>query len=184
MGLKSEKPEGAGYNNSTQYVFEISYPSFISGKDEKIKLEVGLRQLPLEKPSLVKIKHFYQDPFTREDLIPANEILSLTFREAVAEKLKAAISRRDPAIRDFYDLWYIAEYGFDFADDRFVRIFQQKLHDDNFNTSYYPDFGLTQDVINLLQSQIEGDLIPVIRTGETFDLEKVFDRFNKILKNI
>lgn len=35
-------------------------------------------------------------------------------KKAVAEKLKAAISRKDAAIRDYYDLWHIAEFGFDF----------------------------------------------------------------------
>ena len=62
LGLKSEKPEGQGFNNSTQYVFPISYPSFISGKDENIKIEVSLRQSPIDNPVYNSIKHFYKIP--------------------------------------------------------------------------------------------------------------------------
>jgi len=31
LDLKSENPEGEGFNNSTQYVFNVLYPSFITG---------------------------------------------------------------------------------------------------------------------------------------------------------
>jgi len=184
LGLKSEKPEGQGFNNSTQYVFPISYPSFISGKDENIKIEVSLRQVPIDNPVYNSIKHFYQDPFTGKDLIPANKILSLSLNEAVAEKLKAAITRRDLVIRDYYDLWYIAETNFDFRSKPFITIFKKKLEDEDYKGDYQHNFGLDESAIELLYHQVETDLMPVIRVGENFDLKKVFARFNKILKGI
>jgi len=184
LGLRSEKPEGQGFNNSTQYIFNISYPSFISGKDENIKIEVSLRQIPMDTPVRNSIKHFYQDPFTGEDLIPANKILSLSLNEAVAEKLKAAITRRDSAVRDYYDLWYIAETNFDFRSRPFIAIFKKKLEDEGYKGDYQHNFGLDKNAIELLYQQVETDLIPVIRMAEDFDLKKVFARFNKILKDI
>jgi predicted nucleotidyltransferase component of viral defense system len=184
LGLKSEKPEGQGFNNSTQYIFNISYPSFISGKDENIKIEVSLRQGPIDNPVYNSIKHFYQDPFTGKDLIPANKILSLSLNEAVAEKLKAAITRRDLVIRDYYDLWYIAETNFDFHSKPFVAIFKKKLEDDDYEGDYRHDFGLDKNAIELLYRQVETDLIPVVRMAEHFDLKKVFARFNKLLKGV
>lgn len=184
LGLKSEKPEGQGFNNSTQYIFNISYPSFISGKDENIKIEVSLRQFPIDNPVYNSIKHFYQDPFTGKDLIPANKILSLSLNEAVAEKLKAAITRRDLVIRDYYDLWYIAETNFDFHSKPFIAIFKKKLEDEGYKGDYQHNFGLDEGAIELLYHQVETDLMPVIRVGENFDLKKVFARFNKILKGI
>ena len=182
LELKSERPQGEGFNNSTQYVFNIFYPSFISGKDEFIKLEISLRQTPIDKPVYNVITHFYKDPFTGEDLIPRNKILSLTLDEAVAEKLKAAITRKDVAIRDYYDLWFISETKFDFKDKHFLSIFKKKLGLEKFKANYYHNFGLDQQSIELLHKQIETELIPVIRVGESFNLDKVFDRFNEILK--
>lgn len=184
LDLKSKKPEGEGFNNSTQYVFNIFYPSFISGKDENIKLEISLRQTPVEKPVHNIVTHFYKDPFTGEDLIPKNKILSLTLNEAVAEKLKAAISRRDAAIRDYYDLWFISEARFDFKNKNFLSIFMKKLEEEKYRANYSHNFGLNQKSIELLNKQISTELMPVIRIGETFDLNKVFERFNFIMRKL
>ena len=182
LDLKSKNPKGQGFNNSTQYVFNILYPSFITGKDESVQIEVALRQIPLDKPVHNVIKHFYKDPFTGKDLIPKNRILSLSLNEAVAEKLKAAITRRDLAIRDYYDLWHIAESGFDFRNKQFLTIFRKKLDAEGYLGDYRYNFGLSEESANLLQRQVETDLLPVIRLEEKFDLGKVFVRFNRILK--
>ena len=182
LGLKSEKPKGEGFNNSTQYIFYISYPSFITEKEGSINIEISLRQRPIDEPVYNTVKHFYKDPFTGKNLIPANKILALSLNEAVAEKLKAAITRRDLAVRDYYDLWYIAEAEFDFHDKKFLAIFRKKLKDEAYKGDFKHNFGLGEKAIKDLYKQIETDLMPVIRLREHFDLDKVFERFNKILK--
>jgi predicted nucleotidyltransferase component of viral defense system len=184
LGLKSNQPRGQGFNESLQYVFNVSYPSFISARDENIKIEISLRQKPVDKPVYNTVHHFYQDPFTGEDLIPRHKILSLSLNEAVAEKLKAAITRKDPAIRDYFDLWHIAKSRFDFHDKRFVSIFKKKLKAEAYRHDFRHNFGLDETVAERLRSQVETDLMPVIRSGEGFDLDKVFALFNKILKDL
>lgn len=181
LGLRSDRPRGEGFNSSKQYVFNVLYSSVITGKEENIKIEVSLRHKPYDRPVFNVIRHFYKDPFTGRDLIPENKILSLSLDEAVAEKLKAAITRKDPAIRDYYDLWHIAETGFDFYKRHFLEIFKKKLKDEDYHSDFRDKFGLSEDKIDLLTRQIETDLIPVIRIDEVFDLNKVFRRFNKIL---
>jgi predicted nucleotidyltransferase component of viral defense system len=181
LQLTSDKPEGEGFNNSKQYVFKIKYPSVLTAKDDVIKLEISLRQPPIDKPVHTEIKHFYQDPFTGEDLFPRRKVLSLSRNEAVAEKLKAAISRKDVAIRDYYDLWHIAEVGFNFYADKFIKLFKRKVTDEGYTGDYRQDFGLTADKISFLRRQVDVALAPVIRAGEKFDLDKVLERFNKIL---
>lgn len=183
LELKSDDPEGKGFNNSTQYIFNIQHPSLITAKNENIKIEISLRQLPKEKPVHQVIKHFYQDPFTGEDLIPTHKVLSLSLNEAVAEKLKAAVNRKDVAIRDYYDLWHIAESGFDFYQSGFIKLFKAKLSDEGYQGDYRRDFGLNADKVALLRRQVETDLIPVIRAGEHFDLDKVLGKFNTILSD-
>jgi predicted nucleotidyltransferase component of viral defense system len=184
LGLRSDKPKGEGFNSSKQYVFNVLYPSVVTGKDGNIKIEVSLRQKLYDRPVLNVIRHFYKDPFTGQNLIPEHKILSLSLDEAVAEKLKAAITRKDPAIRDYYDLWHIAEAKFDFHNGHFKKIFKQKLADEEYLGDYRDKFGLSDDKIDLLERQIETDLIPVIRIDEAFDLGGVFDRFNVILGEI
>lgn len=183
LQLESDRPEGEGFNNSTQYIFEIKYPSLVTGKDENVKIEISLRQFPKEKPVYQIIRHFYQDPFTGEDLIPAHKILSLTLNEAVAEKLKAAVNRKDVAIRDYCDLWHVAESGFDFFQSEFIKLFKVKLADENYQGDYRRNFGLSADKISDLRRQVETNLVPVVRAGERFDLDKVLGRFNTILSD-
>lgn len=182
--LTSDKPEGEGFNNSTQYVFKVKYPSVLTSKDDVIKIEISLRQPPIDKPVNTEIKHFYQDPFTGEDLFPRGKILSLSWDEAVAEKLKAAISRKDVVIRDYYDLWHIAEFGFDFHNDKFIKLFKRKVIDEGYTGDYRKNFGLSPDKLSSLRRQVDTDLIPVIRSGEIFDLDSVLERFNVIMKNL
>lgn len=182
LDLNSDHPAGEGFNNSMQYVFHLSYPSFITGKNEGIKLEISLRQTPIDAPVHHAITHFYQDPFTGADLIPKNRILSLSLNEAVAEKLKAAITRRDVAIRDYYDLWYISEADFDFTNKQFLSLFRKKLEAEKYEGDYSHNFGLDRKTVEALQRQINTDLMPVIRVGESFDLDKVFERFDTILQ--
>ncbi len=184
LGLKSPNPEGEGFNESRQYIFNIIYPSVITGKDENIKIEISLRQFPINKPVKNIVKHFYKNPFTGEDLIPSNKILSLSLNEAVAEKLKAAVSRSELAIRDYYDLWQISENKFNFKNKNFIKLFKEKLKEEKFEGDYHKNFGLDEKTIINLTKQIGTALIPVIRTDEKFDIKKVFQRFNKILSKI
>lgn len=184
LNLTSDNPQGEGFDNSRQYVFKVKYPSVLMVKDDMIKIEISLRQPPIEKPVNTEIKHFYQDPFTGEDLFPLGKVLSLSWKEAVAEKLKAAISRKDVAIRDYYDLWYISEFGFDFYDKNFIQLFKRKVIDEGYAGDYKENFGLNADKLSILRKQIDGLLKPVIRSGEEFDLDKVLERFNIILQKL
>lgn len=184
LDLTSDKPEGEGFNNSTQYVFKVKYPSVLMAKDDMIKIEISLRQPPIETPVNTEIKHFYQDPFTGEDLFPSGKVWSLSWKEAVAEKLKAAISRKDVAIRDYYNLWYISEFGFDFYDKGFIKLFKRKITDEGHTGDYKENFGLSDDNLSILRKQIDGLLKPVIRSGEEFDFDKVLERFNMILQKV
>lgn len=184
LELKSKNPDGEGFNNSYQYVFEIQYDSIITGKEENIKLEISLRQNPIEKPIENTIKHFYNDPFTGGKILPENKVLSLSLNETVAEKLKAATTRKDPVIRDYYDLYYIMRADMDFTSKLFGSLFKKKLDYEGYRKDFRVNFGLNDKKIALLEQQIESDLTPVIRIGEKFDLKKVFNLFNEILPKI
>ena len=142
LGLTSDKPEGEGFDNSRQYIFKVKYPSVLMNKDDMIKIEISLRQHPIEKPVNTEIKHFYQDPFTGKDLFPSGKVLSLSWKEAVAEKLKAAISRPTPAIRDYCDLGQFIKTGFDFARQGFLKMVSKKLKLDGYEGDYTYNLGL------------------------------------------
>jgi len=180
LGLKSDAPEGKGFNNSTQYLFNILFSSVIASREEVIKLEISLRQPPLLPPVTVAVKHFYQDPFSGKDLFPQGSVLALSLEESVAEKLKASISRLTPAIRDYYDLWHFIKTGFDFSRPEFLKMVNEKLRLDSHERDFSYNLGLSDSAIQELKRTIKISLAPMIRANEQFDLDKVLAFFNKL----
>ncbi len=70
--------------------------------------------------------------------------------------MRAALTRREPAIRDFFDIWYAREVGgFDFSSSIFLEILRVKLAE--------VDYAYTlEDNTSLLEKQIITDLRPVL----------------------
>jgi len=182
LGLTSDNPEGEGFNNSTQYLFKLQYSSILMKHKESIKLEISLRQPSFLPPVTVTVKHFYQDPFSGEDLFPQGTVLALSLEESVAEKLKAAISRRTPAIRDYYDLGHFVKTGFDFARSDFIEMVNKKLRLDGYERDYSHNLGLSDQAIEELKRVSESDLVPMIRMDEKFDLAEILTHFNRLFK--
>jgi len=151
-------------------------------KKENIKLEISLRQPPFLEPEQVIIKHFFQDPFTGEDLIEQGKVLALSLEESVAEKLKAAISRPIPAIRDCYDLWHFIRNGFDFNRSDFLEMVDKKLRLDGYERNYSQNLGLSEQSIQELKRSIDTSLVLMIRRDEKFDLDEVLIFFDKLFK--
>jgi predicted nucleotidyltransferase component of viral defense system len=180
LGFTSDNPRGRGFNNSTQYLFNIQYQSILSGRKENIKLEISLRQPPFLELERVTINHFFQDPFTGEDLIEKGSVLSLSLEESVAEKLKAAISRRIPVIRDYYDLGHFIKNKFDFNRTSFLELLDRKLRFDGYEKDYLYNLGLSEQMIEELKKSIDTNLVPMIRKGEQFDLDRVLMFFNEM----
>ena len=180
LELTSDNPMGRGFNNSTQYLFNIQYQSLLSRRKENIKLEISLRQPPVLELERVTINHFFQDPFTGEDLIERGRVLSLSLEESVAEKLKAAISRRNPVIRDYYDLGHFIKNKFDFNRTSFLELLDKKLRFDGYEKDYLYNLGLSEQMIEELKNSIDTNLIPMIRKDDQFDLDRVLMFFNEM----
>ncbi|NQT22451.1 MAG: nucleotidyl transferase AbiEii/AbiGii toxin family protein [Candidatus Omnitrophica bacterium] len=182
LGLTSDNPEGRGFNNSTQYLFNLQFQSIIMKRKESIKFEISLRQPSFLSPTTVQVKHFYQDPFSGEDLFPQGSVLALSLEECAAEKLKAAISRLTPAIRDYYDLVHFIKIGFDFTRPDLLKLVNKKLELDGYKRDYSYNLGLSDQAIEELKRVSESDLTPMIRADEKFDLDEVFAHFNKLFR--
>jgi len=158
-----------GANRSTQYVGSFAYESPTSGDEETIKLEVGLRE-PLVKPVLRRpARSVMLSPLTGESMVSPLEVASIDFDEAYAEKFRAALTRRDVAIRDYYDIEYGAtRLGLKVRDEDLVRLVADKLAvRDN------PPVDVSDERLRRLRAQMDTDLRPVLRPKDfdEFDLE-------------
>jgi predicted nucleotidyltransferase component of viral defense system len=166
-----EPPVGA--NNSKQYVAVIGYRSLISKQEEIIKIEVGLRE-PLLTQILTtsEARTILLDPISGESMVRVLPIPCISRSEAMAEKLRAALSRREVAIRDFFDIDYaVRNFGFNPLEANIIEMVRQKLA--------VPDnepVDVSPDRLASLRQQLDSQLKPVLRVDDfvAFDLDRAF----------
>lgn len=99
-----------GANNSTQYVAEVGYMSLLRGQQETIKIEVGLREPLVMRATPQEVQTLLLDPVSHAPMVPTLSMPCIAKMEAFAEKFRAALSRREVAIRDFFDIDYAVQY--------------------------------------------------------------------------
>jgi len=167
-----------GANSSRQYLATIGYKSFVDGRSETIKLEVGLREPLLRDSTKGMAKTLLQNATNSQTAVNPYELQCLSLVEAMAEKSRAALSRREVAIRDFYDLDYAALRKVVESDEpEFINMIRQKLAipgNDPPNTS--------DERLAPLQAQLESRLKPVLRTQDYNDFD--LDRALRLVKNL
>jgi len=117
-----------GANNSTQYNGAVGYKSPTTGQPESILVEISIREPLLMAATSVQTKTLLLDPIGGEAIAPDIVMNCIAMDEAMAEKCRAALSRRDVAIRDFYDLDYaVSHLDLDPANPRLIEMVRQKL---------------------------------------------------------
>ena len=163
-----------GHNSSRQYVAYVTYPSvFLSEEPSRIKIEVGLRETTLMPPVQTKARTLLLNPFTRKALVSNIDVITLTMEEAIAEKLRAALTRLDPAIRDFFDIDYlVSQHKIDLTDQHLLQLVAEKL-----KVPGNPPIDLSPARKEKLETQVNTELKPVLRPSdfESFNLDRVFD---------
>ena len=169
-------PKGVkGYNNSKQYIAYMTYKSSvaIAGEPAQIKIEVGLREKVLVLPIRKKVHTLLMNPFNKKPAVPEFEVMVLTMEEAYAEKIRAALTRKEPAIRDFYDIDFaVTKLNLDMKKSRFMDLVTKKLKvpdNDPIDTSYSRKAAL--------HAQLDTQLKPILRQQdfECFDLDRAFE---------
>jgi predicted nucleotidyltransferase component of viral defense system len=166
-----EPPVGA--NNCKQYVAVIGYRSLIGKQEEIIKIEVGLRE-PLLTQVLTTsdTRTILLDPISGEPMVRAFTVQCISRSEAMAEKLRAALSRPEVAIRDFFDIVYaVRNFGFNPLEATIIEMVRQKLA-----VPGNEPVDVSPDRLASLRQQLDSQLKPVLRMADfvAFDLDRAF----------
>jgi predicted nucleotidyltransferase component of viral defense system len=161
-----------GHNESRQYIGHFEYPSSLMDKKENIKIEIGLRE-PLLNPMESRTAHTIAvNPFSDRPLLPSFFVHAMAMKEAFSEKFRAAMTRKEPAIRDFFDLLYaVREMGLTVQEHDFVSMVRKKIAiPDNFPIDISPERKRELD------RQLKGQLEPVLRPFDFngFNLDEAF----------
>jgi predicted nucleotidyltransferase component of viral defense system len=165
----------AGANQSRQYVGVIAYQSRLGAHEETIKVEIGLRE-PLLTPAIQgHATTLLMDPLGGGTLVAAIALQCLSWEESMAEKLRAALSRREPAIRDFYDNDHaVRRRGLRLLDRELLELVRRKVA-----VPGNRPVPVSAERLAELRSQVTSRLRPILRDRDLADfdldvLERVF----------
>lgn len=159
-----------GANQSTQYNAVVGYESLLDSHVEPIGIEVGLREPTLTTPHQGSSRTMLLNPINRQPLVEAFPVSCLSYREAMAEKLRAALCRREVAIRDFFDVDYAVRNGaLDTRDRALLDLLRRKIQ-----VPGTAPVDVSPNRVRQLRRQLEAELRPVLREQDfaQFDLER------------
>jgi len=120
------------------------------------------------------------NPFTLKPFISPFPVTTISKKEAFAEKIRAALSRKELAIRDYYDLFYaIKENIISINDPELLRLATEKLIFSNGIT-------LNEKSLPVLKRQLVTELKPVLRDNDfnAFNLEKTLTEIQKLVEKL
>lgn len=161
-----------GANNSTQYNAVIGYASLVGRQEETIKIEVALREPLLLDPLNDLAQTILLDPVSRKPLLKPLEVRCIAKMEAFAEKFRAALSRREVAVRDFFDLDYaVRRLGLQSENPELIDLVRRKL-----SVPGNEPVDVSANRLAALRQQVGPQLQPVLRAEDfaEFDLERAF----------
>jgi predicted nucleotidyltransferase component of viral defense system len=161
-----------GANVSTQYVAVLEYESRIDGKPAEIKIEFGLREPSLLTSALQDAATLLLNPITGKKALPPVPVRAMAPLEVWAEKVRAALTRREAAIRDFFDLDYALRHvGVDMKEPEFRSLVRQKI-----SVPGTEPVQMTLERRAALDAQISTTLRPFLRTSDSehFDLNRIW----------
>ncbi len=167
LWLKVAKIEKLDDYKIARYIY--TYNSCIDESEQSVIFDISLKsklQLPVYHWKILSI---YQDKILEEDIFGEHTIACIDIKEALAEKVRAALTRSTPAIRDFFDIWYVkSQWGFDFENSDFRDLIDFKLAEVDY---LYTD----EKNYEILEKQIKSDLIPVLHREYDFSLREIYD---------
>lgn len=161
-----------GANSSMQYIGTLSYESLLQHRRETIKIEISLREPLLQPAVLQDAATILMNPLSQHALVPPVPFTCIAKREAFAEKFRAAMTRREPAIRDYFDIDYAVGKGeIDPKDASWLKMVREKLHVPGNDA-----VDVSERRLYALRDQLEPLLKPVLRIKEfqEFDLTRAF----------
>ena len=159
-----------GHNNSTQYNGTIGYTSLLDGHDEPIFLELSLREPLLMPTTPMEARTLLRDPIGGGPMVPPLAVSCIARTEAFAEKFRAALSRREVAIRDFFDLDHaVQKLQLVPFHPELVEMVERKL-----SVPGNDPVNVSSDRLRKLRGQLDARLRPVLRPEDLadFDLDR------------
>lgn len=185
LGFETSKKLGEGWKMLTSKLqprivgLEIitKYNSVINNSVQTIKLEISFRKKLRRPTKMMIIKHEFidalGDPILRKDV----EIEVIDLIENFAEKFRALVTRKNIAIRDIYDLYFILKNNLVKIDNELIDLILLKINENaekKFTKKDFIDFikGLESKLSDLNEKEISS----LLKSGEKVNVKEMVQR--------
>ena len=170
-----------GHNESRQYICYFEYPSAVTDRKERIKIEIGIHEPLLLSSVTGETRTIVVNPFSSRPLLPVFTVHAMDMKEAYAEKVRAALTRTEPAIRDLFDLFHaVRTMNLKLDAPDFLVLVRKKL-----DVPGNSPVDISLEYKHELDRQLEGQLRPVLRPSDfkSFDMDEAFEMIVRIAGN-
>lgn len=177
LGIFNVEQPLSGTNESKQYNARLGYQSQLSPIEGNILFEISIREEHQQESEIANANTVLEDFLTEKPYITPYPVKIFNKLEAYAEKMRAALTRTQPVIRDFYDLHFALKNKIiELSDPIYTNLVRSKLA----ITKKAP-IDLSEIKLKKLQAQIATELLPTLssKVENDFDLEKIFSKLIK-----
>jgi len=178
------RSDGNRFEQASHVIWTIIYSSELSPNSEgSILIEVAMRPV-LRQARQAPLRSILSGP--RMAAYTAASCWALDAAEVRAEKVRAAYTREEPAIRDFYDLDLFRQVEVDMSSDDFRGLVDAKLAElTRGPLAKQPlQFGLSPRKKDQLYRDIPRQLSPVLRsTDPPYDLDRTLRHYDELWKH-
>jgi hypothetical protein len=181
VGVALTTFDGERFERASHVIWTVTYPSEVSpGGRGNIRVEVAMRPV-LRQARQVRLSSILSGPMM--DPYADAQCWALDAAEVRAEKVRAAYTREEPAIRDFYDLDLFRRLELDVSSADFCVLVDAKLAEVGRGplAAQRPQFGLTPRQIQQLRRDIPRLLMPVLRSIDPpYDLDRTIGYYDEL----
>jgi len=161
-----------------------NYNSMIDNSVQTIKLEISFRK-KLRNPTKMKaIKHEFIDALGEPILIKDVEIEVMDLTENFAEKFRALATRKNVAIRDIYDIYFILKNKLAKVDKDIIDLILVKINENSEKKFTRKDFI---DFIKSLESKLsdlnEKEISSLLKSGENVNVKEMIQTIVRGFEN-
>jgi predicted nucleotidyltransferase component of viral defense system len=185
VGIQLETPDGQAWEKRSHITWTVHYPSEFGrvypGRSEPtatIDVEVAMRPVLLPARS-VRLQTALSEKVLGD--YSNAHCFALAFAEVRGEKVRAAFTREEPQIRDYFDLGLLLECGADMVSNDFIDLVSRKLAEvGEPDLAHQPArVGLVGARLSSLETGRANGLEAVVRQEEApFDLEELISAYD------
>jgi predicted nucleotidyltransferase component of viral defense system len=193
LGLQTNNELGKGWKILTSeeepkivgLEINTNYTSFINNYPQTIKLEISFKKKLINPTKMKVINHEFINSLGEPLLEKDVKIEVIDLSENFAEKFRALITRKNVAIRDIYDIYFILKKNILKINKEIVELILIKINEskkENFTKENLVEF--IEDLNSKAPDLNEKEILAVLKSEEYIDAKSMIELIVRAFKDL